>query len=88
MRIAGIKVGAVTSVDAGRCQRHATSRSASGSRTPSSATRPQAIIKIKTLLGRKYLALDSAGEHQQKPGPTIPLSRTLTPYDVYPAFPS
>ena len=38
------------------------------------------------MLGRKYLELDSAGANKQKPGSTIPLNRTLTPYDVYPVF--
>ena len=46
----------------------------------------QAIIKIKTVLGRKYLELDPAGTAEQRPGSTIPLNRTLTPYDIYPAF--
>ncbi|HEU5269287.1 MAG TPA: MCE family protein [Jatrophihabitans sp.] len=46
----------------------------------------QAIIKIKTVLGRKYLELDPAGTKEQRPGSTIPLNRTLTPYDIYPAF--
>jgi len=38
------------------------------------------------VLGRKYLELDPQGSGKQKPGSTIPLSRTLTPFDVYPAF--
>ena len=43
-------------------------------------------IAIKTLLGEKYLALDSLGNHPQHPGDTIPASRTTSPYDVYTAF--
>lgn len=43
-------------------------------------------IKLKTLLGAKYLAIDSTGPSDQDPGKTIPLSRTASLFDVYPAF--
>jgi phospholipid/cholesterol/gamma-HCH transport system substrate-binding protein len=43
-------------------------------------------IKLKTLLGAKYLSVDSTGTAKQRPGATIPLSRTTSPFDVYPAF--
>jgi phospholipid/cholesterol/gamma-HCH transport system substrate-binding protein len=43
-------------------------------------------IKLKTLLGAKYLAIDSVGSKEQDPGRTIPLGRTSTLFDVYPAF--
>jgi phospholipid/cholesterol/gamma-HCH transport system substrate-binding protein len=46
----------------------------------------QAIIQIKTLLGRKYLELDSKGAAKQDSKKPIPLARTITPYDIYPAF--
>ena len=49
-------------------------------------TETEAIIKIKTVLGRKYLELDSQGARKQNPSEQIPLARTLTPYDIYPAF--
>jgi phospholipid/cholesterol/gamma-HCH transport system substrate-binding protein len=45
-----------------------------------------AVIKIKTVLGRKYLEIDSRGAAKQDPRRQIPLSRTVTPYDIYPAF--
>ena len=61
------------------------SRSRSRSRTRSSAPSTLA-IKIKTLLGAKYLAIDSIGTKEQDPSNTIPLSRTTSPFDVYPAF--
>ncbi|GGF37494.1 ABC transporter substrate-binding protein [Marmoricola endophyticus] len=41
-----------------------------------------ASIAIKTLLGQKYLALDSTGSTEMEKGGTIPLSRTTAPYDV------
>ena len=85
MRIAGVKVGTVTGValdgPSGRDVKVSfrVKNAFIGDQT-------QAIIKIKTVLGRKYLELDSEGTGKQKPGSMIPLSRTLTPFDVYPAF--
>jgi phospholipid/cholesterol/gamma-HCH transport system substrate-binding protein len=43
-------------------------------------------IKLKTLLGAKYLSIDSVGTSQQSSSKTIPLSRTSSLFDVYPAF--
>jgi phospholipid/cholesterol/gamma-HCH transport system substrate-binding protein len=43
-------------------------------------------IKLKTLLGAKYLDIDSIGQKKQDAGKTIPVSRTTSPLDVYPAF--
>ena len=45
-------------------------------------------IALKTLLGEKYISIDSIGTVKQKPGDTIPESRTTSPYnfDVYPDF--
>jgi len=45
-----------------------------------------AAIKIKTLLGDKFLALDPLGAGPQDPAQPIPLSRTTSPYDVTQAF--
>lgn len=85
VRIAGVKVGTVTGVgltgvdDSAVKVTFRVKNAFIGDQT-------QAIIKIKTVLGRKYLELDSLGTRKQDPNSTIPLSRTLTPYDVYPAF--
>jgi phospholipid/cholesterol/gamma-HCH transport system substrate-binding protein len=53
-------------------------------------------IKIKTLLGAKYLAVDSVGDAKQKAGSEIgppcksgvanSSCRTMSPFDIYPAF--
>jgi len=43
-------------------------------------------IKLKTLLGAKFLSVDSIGTKDQTPHDTIPVSRTKSPFDVYPAF--
>jgi len=45
-----------------------------------------AAIKIKTLLGDKFLALDPLGTQPQNPATPIPLARTTSPYDVTQAF--
>jgi phospholipid/cholesterol/gamma-HCH transport system substrate-binding protein len=45
-----------------------------------------AAIKIKTLLGRKFLALHPTGDDDQDPDNPIGLDRTATPYDVTQAF--
>src|SRR6201999_300975 len=41
-----------------------------------------AAIKIKTLLGQKYLAIDPLGDKSLDPDTAIPLSRTSSTYDV------
>lgn len=45
-----------------------------------------AAIKIKTLLGQKYLSLDPQGTQQANPDIAIPRDRTVAPYDVIEAF--
>jgi phospholipid/cholesterol/gamma-HCH transport system substrate-binding protein len=43
-------------------------------------------IKIKSVLGQKYLTIDPLGTRPQDPHQTIPLQRTASPYDVLEAF--
>jgi phospholipid/cholesterol/gamma-HCH transport system substrate-binding protein len=45
-----------------------------------------AAIKIKTLLGQKYLAIDPEGSNKLRTSDAIPLSRSTSPYDVTEAF--
>lgn len=45
-----------------------------------------AAIKIKTLLGDRYVALDPKGEAEQSPEQVIPRSHTTAPYDVVQAL--
>ncbi|MGW4058559.1 MCE family protein [Amycolatopsis sp. NPDC004747] len=45
-----------------------------------------AAIRLKTVLGQKYLALDPQGEGTLDPGRPIPRSRTTVPYDILTAF--
>jgi phospholipid/cholesterol/gamma-HCH transport system substrate-binding protein len=46
----------------------------------------RADIRIKTLLGRKFLMLTPEGDGELEPGSTIPLSRTTAPFDITDAF--
>jgi phospholipid/cholesterol/gamma-HCH transport system substrate-binding protein len=82
VRIAGVKVGKVSDIelDGGSVKVSFKVKDAwLGDRT-------SAAIKIKTLLGQKYLSLDPQGEGALNPGSAIPRDRTMAPYDVLDAF--
>jgi len=83
VRIAGVKVGKVTSLDL--VQEHAWVRVGfqvdSGTDVGPDST---ADIKIKTLLGQKYIALTPKGDGHLHGD--IPVDRTTTPLDVTEAF--
>lgn len=82
VRIAGVKVGKVTSV--GLEGDHVkVSFQVKNAWVGDQST---ADIKIKTLLGSKYLAVDPQGTNALNPGTAIPASRTTSPYDVLDAF--
>ena len=80
VRIAGVKVGEVQSVGI------------SGTKVLVTFTVKNAwvgddstvYIKLKTLLGAKYLAVDSQGDQAQDAHKVM--TKTVTPLDVYPAF--
>jgi phospholipid/cholesterol/gamma-HCH transport system substrate-binding protein len=84
VRIAGVKVGQVQDVtlntDKGLVKATFTVKDGWV------GDQSQVEIKLKTLLGAKYLNIDSVGTKKQDPGKTIPVSRTTSPLDVYPAF--
>ena len=82
VRVAGVKVGKVTNVklDGDKVRVSFKVKDAwVGDRTT-------ATIRIKTLLGQKYMALDPQGSLPLDPGNPIPKDRTLAPYDVNEAF--
>lgn len=82
VRVAGIKVGEVSDVELVDRQvlvRFEVEDVWIGNKTT-------AEIKIKTLLGQKYLSLYPIGDGPQDPDQPIPRSRTVTPYDVVEAF--
>jgi phospholipid/cholesterol/gamma-HCH transport system substrate-binding protein len=83
VRIAGVRVGKVESVALDGDHVKVTFRVD----TPSEfGTTTRAAIKVKTLLGAMYLALEPAGPGQLPQGSEIPVQRTSSPYDVVDAF--
>ena len=46
----------------------------------------KAAIRIKTVLGRKYVSLEPDGDGRLDPDTHIPVSRTTAPFDISPAF--
>ena len=86
VRVAGIKVGEVTDVELNSDSGH--DRVIVSFRIGDAwiGDQTSAAIKIKTLLGRKFLALQPAGATSLDPDVRIPLTRTVTPYDVTEAF--
>lgn len=83
VRVAGVRVGKVQSVDlAGdhvRVEFTVEDGVEFGPQT-------RASIKVKTLLGAMFLALEPAGEGQMEEESVIPVARTSAPYDVVDAF--
>jgi phospholipid/cholesterol/gamma-HCH transport system substrate-binding protein len=82
VRIAGVKVGAVTGLELEGDHVKVTFRVDEGVRL-GELTRAE--IKIKTVLGAHYLALDPRGPGRQDPDEQIPVSRTATPFEIVPA---
>lgn len=82
VRIAGVKVGSVDSVelDGDRVVVDFRVKDAWVGNNSSAS------IQIKTLLGQKYMAIDPRGDDVLSPEVPIPLERTTSPYDVIEAF--
>ncbi|KRA28021.1 MULTISPECIES: MCE family protein [unclassified Nocardioides] len=82
VRVAGIKVGAVTAITLVDSHVEVEFRVEGvelGDRTT-------AAIEIKTLLGQHHLSLDPAGSRPLAERDVIPLARTTTPLDIVPVF--
>jgi phospholipid/cholesterol/gamma-HCH transport system substrate-binding protein len=91
VRIAGIKVGTVSSVSIhapvpGACPQPGCVEAQFTVKNGYVGDQSTVDIKLKTLLGAKYLDINSQGSTPQNSGNTIPVSRTTTPFDIYPAF--
>lgn len=82
VRVAGVKVGQVSDVSL-EGDHVAVSFRVHDAWLGDNST---AAIKIKTLLGQKYLSLDPRGEHEMSSSDPIPVQRTMAPYDVIQAF--
>ena len=83
VRVAGVRVGKVQSVElAGdhvRVEFNVEDDVQFGAAS-------RAAVKVKTLLGAMYLALEPAGSGQMDEGAEISVDRTTSPYDVVDAF--
>ncbi|MBB4688668.1 phospholipid/cholesterol/gamma-HCH transport system substrate-binding protein [Amycolatopsis jiangsuensis] len=82
VRIAGVKVGRVAGIALDGASVRVSFR-VSGAWLGADST---ASIRLKTVLGQKYLALDPVGSEQLDPDVPIPRARTTALYDVLPAF--
>lgn len=82
VRVAGVKVGKVVGIDL------AGDRVVVRMRIKGVRVGPltRASIKIKTVLGRKFVMLEPAGDGELDPKTHIPLERTTAPFDISPAF--
>jgi phospholipid/cholesterol/gamma-HCH transport system substrate-binding protein len=83
VRIAGVRVGKVDDIalDGDRVKVTFKVEDAADFGTDT-----RAAIKVKTILGSMFLALEPAGSGQLASGGTIPVARTSSPYDVVEAF--
>jgi phospholipid/cholesterol/gamma-HCH transport system substrate-binding protein len=81
VRLAGVKVGEVRSVELARNKVVVDFRVDD----VSLGDRSTVSIQIKTLLGDKYLAIESSGGTPQSANDPIPVTRTQTPFDIVPA---
>lgn len=83
VRIAGVRVGAVESIELDGDQVRIGFRIKTDSQFGPTS---RADLKVKTLLGDMFLAVEPAGSGQMEEGATIPVERTSSPYDVVEAF--
>lgn len=83
VRIAGVRVGKVTEVALDGPQVLVTFRVEDAAEFGDATG---ASIRVKTLLGDKFLALEPSGEGQMAEDSVIPQERTTSPYDVVDAF--
>jgi phospholipid/cholesterol/gamma-HCH transport system substrate-binding protein len=82
VRIAGVKVGKVTDVELSGDKVMVTFKVKDAWVGDDSS----AAIKIKNVLGQKYLSLEPDGHDVLDPSTPIPRERTVAPYDVLEAF--
>lgn len=83
VRIAGVPVGKVRGIELAGNKVKVTFKIDKGTKF---GTETGAEIRLRTLLGAEFLALTPKGSGQLAKGDTIPVSRTIAPYDVVQAF--
>jgi phospholipid/cholesterol/gamma-HCH transport system substrate-binding protein len=84
VRVAGVKVGKVTGIGLEGAKVRVDFRVAADNVRLGKQT--AATIRIKTVLGQKYLALEPGGPGKMNADDEIPLSRTASPFDVQDAL--
>ncbi|MEU4714130.1 MCE family protein [Micromonospora purpureochromogenes] len=83
VRVAGVRVGKVTAVELARDGApYVRVRFRLDDDSVRLGSDTSAMIRIKTVLGQKYLALSPAGPGRLREGGQIPLARTAAPFDV------
>jgi phospholipid/cholesterol/gamma-HCH transport system substrate-binding protein len=82
VRVSGVKVGKVTGIELAG-DHIVVTMCVKGAHL---GALTHADIKIKTVLGRKYMSMTSDGDGTLDPAKHIPTSRTSSPFDVSPAF--
>ena len=83
VRIAGVRVGKVSGIELDDDHVKVTFKVKTDS---AFGTETGAAIKVKTILGSMFLALEPAGGGQLDEDATIPVERTSSPFDVVEAF--
>jgi phospholipid/cholesterol/gamma-HCH transport system substrate-binding protein len=83
VRIAGVAVGNVQGIELDGNKVRVTFKMDKGT---DFGRETGADIRVRTLLGAEFLALTPKGSGQLAEGSTIPLERTIAPYDVVQAF--
>ena len=83
VRIAGVRVGKVEEIELAGDHVRVRFRIDDGAEFGQESA---AAIKVKTLLGSMFLAIEPAGEGQMNEGYEIPVERTTSPFDVVEAF--
>jgi phospholipid/cholesterol/gamma-HCH transport system substrate-binding protein len=83
VRVAGVRVGKVEKIELDGDHVKVTFRIEDDA---DFGNQTRADIKVKTLLGAMYLALQPAGSGQLAEGSEIPVERTSSPYDAVKAF--
>lgn len=83
VRVAGVSVGKVQDIELRGNKVRVTFKIDKGTKF---GTETGADIRVRTLLGAEFLAVTPKGPGQLAKGATIPLDRTIAPYDVVQAF--
>jgi phospholipid/cholesterol/gamma-HCH transport system substrate-binding protein len=82
VRIGGLDVGKIQDITIDG--KHITMTFSTGSTT--FGTDSHVAIRTDTLLGKKVLEIDPRGTRALRPGATLPLDHSTTPYQIYDAF--